>query len=242
MDYANLAQHWGPLTVPLQRALEHLDRPARRLRLLAIGAHLDDVEIACGGTLAMGIAHGHEVTVLVMSDSSYDNYDGTVRRTEEAAREEGLAAAEKLGVRLEILHFPTKDIPHDSRVVEAIEERLNEWQPDVIFTHWPFDTHQAHRNTALSTFSAGRYFTSILMYEPMMPAARSYMAFRPQIYVDVSDYLGQKVEALKAHETEYKKYGDAWIGAIESRCRLRGFEVGVEYAEAFEVVRLAWDI
>lgn len=211
-------------------------------RLLAVGAHLDDVEIACGGTLARAVAHGHEAKILVLSRSNYDNYDGAVRRTYEAADREGKLAAEILGVDLEVIDFPTKDIPHHSQTVEAIEERLNDWRPNVIFTHWPFDTHQAHQNTALSTISAGRYFTSILMYEPMMPGARSYMAFRPQIYVDVSEFLSKKVESLKCHETEYRKYGERWIQAIESRCRLRGFEMGVEYAEAFEAVRLAWNL
>lgn len=212
------------------------------LRLLAIGAHLDDVEIACGGTLARAVAHGHEAKILVLSRSDYDNYDGAVRRTGAAADIEGKLAAEVLGVDLEVVDFPTKDIPHDSQTVEAIEERLNDWQPNIIFTHWPFDTHQAHRNTALSTISAGRYFTSILMYEPMMPAARSYVAFRPQVYVDVSDFIQKKVDSLKCHETEYRKFGDRWIQAIESRCRLRGFEMGAEYAESFEAVRLAWNL
>ncbi len=214
----------------------------RAPRLLAIGAHLDDVEIACGGTLARASGHGYDAKILVLTDSSYDNYDGTVRRTPDVAAAEGRAAAARLGVDLEILQFPTKDVPHDSRVIEAIEERMNDWQPTIIFTHWPFETHQAHRNTALSTLSAGRYFTSILMYEPMMPAARSYVAFRPQIYVDISDCIAEKIESLKAHETEYRKFGERWIQAIESRCRLRGFEMGVEYAEAFEAVRLSWDL
>jgi LmbE family N-acetylglucosaminyl deacetylase len=211
------------------------------VKLFAIGAHLDDVEVACGGTIARVTTHGHTAKILVLSDSTYSSYDGTVYRTAEESLEEGAAAAAILGVKdLEVLHFPTKDVPFHSSVVEAVEQRLDGHKPEVILTHWPFDTHQAHHNTGLSTIAAGRYYTTILMYEPMMPAGRSHMAFRPQVYVDISDFIDTKLEALRAHRSQYRKYGDAWIEAVESRCRLRGFEMGTRYAEAFEAVRFEW--
>jgi LmbE family N-acetylglucosaminyl deacetylase len=213
------------------------------VRILAIGAHLDDVEIGCGGTIARAAEDGHVIKMLVLSDSAYANYEGKVFRTREEGLEEGVKAATVLGISdLEVLDFPTKDVPHHSSVVEAVEERLDAFEPDVIFTHWPFDTHQAHRGTGLSTLSASRYYTSILMYEPMMPAGRSYVGFRPQVYVDVSDHIGRKLDALRAHESQHRKYGDAWIEAMESRCRLRGFEMGVRFAEAFEAVRFEWKL
>lgn len=211
------------------------------MKILAIGAHLDDVEIGCGGSLARAVERGHEVKMLVLSDSSYARYDGTVFRTVEEGQEEGPKAAAILGIHdLEMLDFPTKDVPFHSSVIEAVEERIDDFQPDVLLTHWPFDTHQAHRNTGLSTLSAARYYTSLLMYEPMMPAGRSFVGFRPQVYVDISRHVDRKLDALRAHESQLRKYGDAWIQAVESRCRLRGFEMGVQYAEAFEAVRFEW--
>ena len=74
----------------------------------------------------------------------------------------------------------------------------------------------------------------------MMPSGRSYVGFRPQIYVDISEFISRKLDSLRAHESEYRKYGDAWIEAVESRCRLRGFEMGAKYAEAFEAARFEW--
>jgi LmbE family N-acetylglucosaminyl deacetylase len=211
------------------------------VKIFAIGAHLDDVEIGCGGSIARAVERGHEVKMLVLSDSSYTKYDGTVYRTVEEGLEEGPKAAAILGIHdLEVLDFPTKDVPFHSSVIEAMEERMDEFRPDVLLTHWPFDTHQAHRNTGLSTLSAARYYTSLLMYEPMMPAGRSFVGFRPQVYVDISPYIDRKLDALRAHGSQLRKYGDAWLQAVESRCRLRGFEMGVEYAEAFEAVRFEW--
>jgi LmbE family N-acetylglucosaminyl deacetylase len=211
------------------------------LKILAIGAHLDDAEIGCGGSITRAVEQGHEVKLLVLSDSSYERYDGTVFRTVEEGLEEGPKAAAILGVQdLEVLDFPTKDVPFHSSVIEAMEERIDAFRPDVLLSHWPFDTHQAHRNTGLSTLSAARYYTSLLMYEPMMPAGRSFVGFRPQVYVDISGQIERKLEALRAHVSQLRKYGDVWIQAVESRCRLRGFEMGTQYAEAFEAVRFEW--
>jgi LmbE family N-acetylglucosaminyl deacetylase len=206
--------------------------------LTAIGAHLDDIELGCGGTLARAVAEGAEVQMIVMSTSTYANYDGEVRRTEAEAAEEGAAAARELGVEdVEILDFPTKDIPYDSTSVEALNRLLDDRVPELVITHWPHDTHQAHRNAALTTLSAARHLRSIVMYEPIFPSGRSYVAFRPQVYVDITDYLDQKDRSLRAHASQWRRYGDAWIDAVRARSHMRGYEIGVPHAEAFEVVR-----
>lgn len=209
------------------------------MKILAIGAHLDDIELACGGTLAQAIKKGHTVKMLVMSDSSYNNFDGKVLRTKETAYAEGRLAANKLGVNdLEILNFPTKDVPYDSASVEAIDKIISSFSPDFIFTHWVSDTHQAHKNTGLATISAARYQNNIFMYEPFPPSGRSYAPFRPQVYVDISDAINDKIDSMKEHKSQYEKYGEDWVEAIKGRARMRGFESGCKYAEVFEPVRL----
>jgi LmbE family N-acetylglucosaminyl deacetylase len=210
----------------------------RRGSIVAIGAHLDDIELGCGGTLARAVTDGAEVHMIVMSRSAYTNYDGEVRRTEIEATEEGQAAARELGVEsVEILDFPTKDIPYDSTTIEALNRLLDERRPELVISHWPHDTHQAHRSVALATLSGARYVRSIIMYEPIFPAGRSYVAFRPQLYVDIGGYLEQKERSLRAHTSQWRKYGDAWIDAVRARSHMRGYEIGVPHAEAFEVVR-----
>ena len=208
------------------------------MRILAVGAHLDDIELACGGTLAKALKDGNQVKMIVMSKSGYKNYDGRIMRTNEKAVQEGNAAAEVLGVKdLEILDFENKDIPYHSEVVEELERRINEFQPDIIFTHWPFDTHQAHVGTAKSTITAARRYNTIYLYEPIAPSGRSYVAFRPQTYVDISDVIELKIEALKKHETEFNKFGEDWIEGVKARAAFRGYEMGKKYGEAFEVLR-----
>jgi LmbE family N-acetylglucosaminyl deacetylase len=208
------------------------------MRVLAIGAHLDDIELACGGTLSSAIKKGHIVKMLVMSKSGYTGLDGQIKRENDIAVKEGINAANRLGVHdIEILDFDTKNIRYESETVENIERVINSFDPDIIFSHWAFDTHQAHEGVAKSTISAARRRNTIYMYEPIAPSGRSYQPFRPQVYSDISETIDDKIEALKEHKTEYGKYGENWIDGVKARARFRGYEMGVEYAETFEVLR-----
>lgn len=209
-------------------------------KIFTLGAHLDDIEISCGGLIGDATDKGIAVKMLVLSDSSFNRYDGQVGRTKEEAYKEGSEAARILGAELEILEFPTKDIPFDSTCIEAIDMRINEYKPDIVITHWIYDTHPSHRNTALSTIAASRYHNNILMYEPLMPSGRSYQGFRGQLYYKISENgIIKKREALMAHESQYKKYGkEFWIDAVIARNIHRGYEIGAGHAECFEVVRL----
>ena len=209
------------------------------MKIMAIGAHLDDIELACGGTLAKAVKAGNEVKALIMSKSGYTNYDGKRMREDSVAVEEGIKALNTLGVYdIEILDFPTKDIGYESEVIESIDSRMSEFNPDVIFTHHPFDTHQAHVGVSKSSISAARRKNTVFIFEPIAPSGRSYVAFKPQMYVDISDTIDVKISALKEHKTEYNKFGKDWIYGVTCRAGFRGYEIGTEYAEAFEVLRV----
>lgn len=210
------------------------------MKIMAIGAHLDDIEIACGGTLAKAVQAGHAVKVLIMSKSGYTNKEGQIQRSDEVAVLEGLNALHTLGLSdIEILDFETKDIPFRSDVVNAIDIRMAKYNPDIIFTHHPFDTHQAHEGVAKATIAAARRKNTIFFYEPITPSGRSYVAFKPTMYVDIEGTLDKKIESLKCHTSEYNKFGaEDWIEGVRCRCGFRGYEIGKKYAEAFEILRL----
>ena len=210
------------------------------MKILAVGAHLDDIEIACGGTLAKAIAAGHQVKTLIMSKSGYTNINGNVQRSDDTAVKEGLNALHTLGIQdIEVLDFPTKDIPFVSDVVNAIDVCISTYNPDIIFTHHPFDTHQAHVGVSNSTIAAARRKNTVFFYEPITPSGRSYVAFRPQLYVDIESTIELKIASLREHKSEYNKFGaEDWITGVHSRCGFRGYEIGKKYAEAFEVLRL----
>lgn len=210
------------------------------MKILAIGAHLDDIEIAAGGTLAKAIENGHTVKVLIMSKSGYTNKEGVMQRSNEVAVKEGIKALQTLGCKdIEILDFPTKDIPFQSDVVNAIDLVMSKFNPDIIFTHHPFDTHQAHEGVAKSTIAAARRKNTVFFYEPIQPSGRSYVAFKPDMYVDIGSTVDKKIKSLKCHKSEYHKFGgEDWVEGVKCRCGFRGYEIGKKYAEAFETLRL----
>lgn len=210
------------------------------MKILAIGAHLDDIEIACGGTLAKAVGAGHTVKVLIMSKSGYTSKEGFVQRSDELAVQEGIEALHTLGIEdIDILDFPTKDIPFCSDVVNAIDLIMAKFDPDIVFTHHPFDTHQAHEGVSKATIAAARRKNTVFFYEPITPSGRSYVAFKPHLYVDIEETLDRKIESLKCHKSEYNKFGaEDWIDGVRCRCGFRGYEIGKKWAEAFEILRL----
>ncbi len=210
--------------------------------VLAVGAHADDVEIGCGGTVARHAKNGDHVIILIMTKSAYSYYDGRVLRTLEEGVWEEEHAAKVLAAKSINLGFETKEVPYSKESVEAINKVIDEYAIDIIYTHWYHDTHQDHMRTTQSTISAGRFVNNILMYEPNYPAGRSYFGFRNQYYVDITPSFEIKMEALKQHKSQMKKYGDEYLEAIEARARHRGCEVACRYAECYEVLRLFGDV
>lgn len=214
-----------------------------KINVLAIGAHADDVDIGCGGTIALHTTKGDNVYILVMAESFYTNYDGRIFRPKREGEREEKNAAKVLGAKQLInLGFETKKVPYSVESIEAINKIIDRYKIDIIYTHWYHDTHQDHKRTTRSVISAARYVKNILMYEPEYPAGRSYTGFRNQYYVDISSTFEVKMEGLRQHKSQIEKYGKDFLEAVEARARHRGYEIGNKYAECFEVLRLLSEI
>lgn len=210
-----------------------------KLRIIAIGAHGDDIELGCGGTLAKAVKQGHEVTMVIVTGTGFKDNNGRVIRTSEIAEQEVKDAANVLGAsNLHVLNYADTSVPYSVDLINDLENIISTTSPDIIFTHFIFDTHQDHIRTAHSTISASRNQNTILLYEPINPSGQGYVPFRPQVYVDISDYIEIKTEALKSHASQYERYSKKWINGVKSRAQFRGFEMDVDYAECFEVVRI----
>ena len=211
---------------------------SKKLKVIAIGAHGDDIELACGGTLTQAVKFGHEVSMILVTGGESSDHNNVKIRNQNEAKKEAIAASEIIGVTdLHILGYKDTCVPYSVDLISKLDRIISEFQPDIIFTHFVFDTHQDHIRTAHSTISAARRHNTILLYEPINPSGQGYMPFRPQVYVNISETIEAKINSLKAHKSQYKKYSDRWIEAVVARARFRGFEMGLEYAECFEVVR-----
>jgi LmbE family N-acetylglucosaminyl deacetylase len=208
------------------------------MNVVAIGAHPDDVEIGCAGTLRLHVENKDNVYIVIVSHGAFKSPITGIGRDRATAKAEAEHAGKIIGVKEVIfLNYPTLEIPYNKRSISAVEKVLNSRRADIIYTHWTHDTHQDHRRVAHIAISAGRYITDILMYEPMVPAGRSYIGFRSQFYADISTTIDTKIGAIRAHRSQLKKYGPQWIKAIKARAIYRGYEINAAFAECFEVVR-----
>ena len=109
----------------------------KQKNVLAVGAHADDVEIGCGGTIALHAKRGDNVILLIMSESSYTYYDGKVLRTKEEAELEEKNAAKILGVKKLInLGFKCKEVPYSVESIEAINRVIDKYKIDIIYTRY----------------------------------------------------------------------------------------------------------
>ncbi|WP_340817871.1 PIG-L family deacetylase [Methanolobus sp. WCC4] len=210
--------------------------------VLAVGAHPDDVEIGCGGTVAKHISKGDNVVIVIMIEPVSFHYSGKSIRSKDEGHTESKNAVDIMGAKLINLGFKDKNVPYSQETIEALNRIIDEYNIDIIYTHWYHDTHQDHKRTTESVISAGRYVHNILMYEPEYPAGRSYLGFRNQYYVDISNEFNVKMDALKCHKSQIERYGDDFLKAVEARAIHRGYEIRTKYAECFEVLRMMDDI
>jgi len=201
------------------------------VRVLAIGAHPDDIELGCGGSLAAHRASGDEIALLVLTTGEQGPQAAASRVDEQHQ------AAEKLGATLIWGSFDDGDVPDGRPTVDLIQHVMGDVAPDVVYTHAPNDTHQDHRAAALATFGAARRASRILRYE-----SPTTTTFSPSLFVDIERSLDRKVELICAHVSQVLKNGLVDVEAIRAQARYYGFKARVHYAEGFETERFLWDL
>jgi len=202
----------------------------RKVNILAIGAHPDDIEFGCGGSLIKYTRKGHRLSLLVMTGGGGGGPAGE-RMTEQAASKEVLGAEEIFWGG-----FEDTRLPADIDMIRTIESVIESVRPEFIFCNFPDDTHQDHRHLAQAIMSATRYIRNVLFYEG--PTTQN---FNPQVYVDIADTLEAKLDALRAHRSQVMKTNIEDLSIIEvarSSANFRGIQGRVKYAEAFHSLRL----
>jgi LmbE family N-acetylglucosaminyl deacetylase len=202
----------------------------RKVNILAIGAHPDDIEFGCGGSLIKYTRKGHRLSLLVMTGGGGGG-PADERMIEQAASKEILGAGEIFWGG-----FEDTRLPADIDMIRKIESVIESVRPEFIFCNFPDDTHQDHRHLAQAIMSATRYIRNVLFYEG--PTTQN---FNPQVYVDIADTLEAKLDALRAHRSQVMKTNIEDLSIIEvarSSANFRGIQGRVKYAEAFHSLRL----
>lgn len=203
-----------------------------KLKIIVVGAHPDDPETICGGTMALFTNAGHEVIAVYLTRGEAGiegkSYDESAKiRTAEA-----LSACEILKVRPEFLGQIDGNCEITKESYAPLFNLFKKEEPDIILTHWPIDSHRDHRICSDLVYDAwlnlGR--RSALYYCEAMSGVQS-QNFTPTDYIDITSVIKQKHKACFVHvsqeiEETYKDHH----GKMEV---FRGMEFGCGYAEAF---------
>ncbi|THF57630.1 PIG-L deacetylase family protein [Pseudothauera rhizosphaerae] len=206
------------------------------MKILAIGAHFDDVELGCGGTLARHASKGDDVYVFVATVSGFANqYDQSVRSST-VAREEADEAMKILGVRqLHCGDFKTLEVEFVDALNIKILKLVEDLKIDLVYTHWVGDIHHDHQAVARASLHSCRHVPRLLMYRSNW--YHSTQDFRGNFYTDITDHWNTKQRAIEAHASEMERTGRRWIAFFRNEAENAGQRIGVRYAEIFEVVK-----
>ena len=169
-----------------------------RKKILCIGAHPDDVELGMGGTTAKHAHRGDDV-LMVICTLGIGGISGDAHERELEAR----ASAKILNCGLRIIDFPVLKLNRVSAEFSGIMRRLiEEFNPDRLYTHSPCDYHQVHESVAECVMRASNDVPQILHFEV---SSSTTPEFRPNAYVDITDFINLKIQCLRTHNTQAAK-------------------------------------
>jgi LmbE family N-acetylglucosaminyl deacetylase len=200
------------------------------LKVLAVGAHPDDIELGCGGALLAHKKQGDDLTLLVMTDGSAGPQDSRSRLHEQED------AAAMLGAQLLWGGYRDNTVPNGPEAIAVVERAIAASGAELVYTHAPSDTHQDHRATAAAVLSAARRASRVLLYES--PTSNG---FTPSFFVDIDGLVEAKQDLVRAHMSQVLKNGLVDLEALEAQARYHGFRARVRHAEAFECQRFLWE-
>ncbi len=225
-------------------------------RILVIAAHPDDEILGVGATIAKHTANKDQVSVVIAAQgatSRYSEMDSDSERVKSEVsclRECAKAAAKVLGTNEPVfLDFPDNQMDTCTllSVVHDLENVIESVQPQIIYTHHGGDLNVDHQIVHRAALTACRplptsTIEAIYTYETLSStewySAQQQMPFIANRYVEVSEFLHKKIQALQCYEKEMRPFPHPRsVEAIEALAKLRGANSGLQMAEAFQVCR-----
>ncbi len=166
------------------------------MKILALGAHPDDLEIFTYGSLLAWQAMGAQLTLAVATDGAAGGMEdaATLRRKRRAEAEAGAA---ELGTAPRFLDFPDGALLPDRALIEALRALIREAKPDLVLTHAPNDYHADHRALSAAVGEAVSFAAPVLWMDTL-----GGTGFTPTHWVDVTAHFDAKCAAIRAHASQ----------------------------------------
>ncbi len=201
-------------------------------KVLVIGAHPDDPESMCAGTMLKLKEMGAQVVAVYLTSGEAGIPGKTHQEARTIRQAEARKACEMLGVKAIFLTQTDGNAEVNKERYAEMKALIEAEQPDMVITHWPIDSHRDHRVCSILVYDAwrmtGRNFD--LYYSEVMTGMQT-QNFTPTLWVDITNYRDKKIQAYLCHESQelegaVKEYHDTME-------RMRGMECQAIYAEAF---------
>jgi LmbE family N-acetylglucosaminyl deacetylase len=195
------------------------------MKIICFGAHPDDLEIGMGGTISKLVKDGNEVHLVVARECEGE-------RIEEQRKAGKILSPYKMYTGC--FSFLDKDRMNN---VEAVTNLIRKIKPDKVYMPCIYDSNQHHEILGKIVLTSLR-LTNISCYMYNMTTVRGYTIekFNPQVFEDITKEFNTKIKAINCHKSQLKKWPD-YLKYITDKDAHYGFEVGVKYAETFQVVR-----
>jgi len=218
-----------------------------KLKILAVGAHPDDLEILCAGTLAKYAKLGYTVIMAHLLNGDKGHYEIEAQELARIREKEALEAGKVIGAEVIGVGIPDGTLFSDLATREKVIDLIRDAKPDVIITHDPGDYMSDHTTTS-QLVCDGSFFCTAPLFKTQREAHNKVapvffmdtiagMGFSPTEYVDISETFAQKKEMLSRHKSQLewlKNQGNVDIlSLVETVARFRGLQCGAEFAECF---------
>jgi LmbE family N-acetylglucosaminyl deacetylase len=204
-------------------------------KVVVFGAHPDDLEIGMGGTVAKLVRLGYNMKLVVATLPNFVKTD-----TKEGRKSEAIESAKILGCSTpDFLDLAPDEVTFGRNFVNKVDAIIQKYEPEIVFTQWIGDSHQDHQALTKAVIAACRDQKDVFMYETTIPGGITEHAFRAQLFVDITTTIDIKKSALDCFRSQIIRCGQIWIPAVLGRCSYRGYQMNVNQAEAFEVIRVS---
>ena len=203
----------------------------RRMKVLAIGAHPDDPETSCGGTMCLLHDAGHEVVCVYLTRGEAGIAGMSHNEAAAIRMVESENACKVIGTRHIFMNQVDGNTEVNLERYKEMRELIDRENPDIVMTHWPLDGHRDHAICGILVMDAWRRLDRRfkLFYFEAMSGTQSQM-FHPTHWVNIGSVLERKHEACNCHVSQHMEELYKWHDTME---RFRGLECRCNAAEAF---------
>ena len=218
----------------------------KKKNIVVVAPHPDDETLGCGGTLLKHLSNKDQIYWCMMTYGNskmghdkkhYKKWDSIIESVNK----------EYQSTKFFNLKFPSGELDNvgNMEIITKIKKVINEVRPQIIYLNHYGDVHTDHRYTFDCVMSSVKNFNApfidkIMTYETISETDFSPVSlnqtFKPNIFVDISDYFEQKIKIMNNYKSEVmQKPFPRSIRSIEALAILRGSRIGVNYAEAFQL-------